>query len=82
MFKPKSFHVMVSRKVRKVRKVAGYTLFILSVCDFDLSRRRGDFVDFRQFSERGSIHLLGEGSSPSVRLDNPASSFEKTLFPD
>ena len=46
------------------------------------AQRRGDFVGFRRFSERGSIHPLGEGSSPSVRLDNPASSFEKTLFPD
>ena len=31
------------------------------------AQRHGDFVGLRQFSERGSIHLSGEGSSPSLQ---------------
>ena len=66
-------------KFAKSAKLPVIPLFIVSASGFDLSRRRGDFVGFRQFSERGSIHLLGEGSSPSVWLNNPASSFENSV---
>ena len=31
------------------------------------AQRHGDFVGLRQFSERGPIHLSGEGSSPSLQ---------------